>query len=268
MKKAQKDALGDATQRVINEDEEVEARELKIKEVMTAVCMGRVCSVNAVATRYGIPTSTLAYRLDGHASYREGHIKQQILNPAQIHILIDWCRTAGDKEIAWTRLEFRQKVFDMSGCKPSDKWVTHFLERHLEVSAYCPRPLDPKRARAFNPTTVNAYFDLLEDVIARYEVPVENISNTDEKGVQLGGGRKASNVKRLFATESKNQYILKADSLLLCTIIEAICADGTPVPSSIIMPPGATGDWIDVDGLGGSVLNFVFYFFCFAFLNI
>ncbi|KIJ38018.1 hypothetical protein M422DRAFT_177172 [Sphaerobolus stellatus SS14] len=73
----------------------------------------------------------------------------------------------------------------MSGCKPSNKWVAHFLEWHLEVSVYHPHPLDPKRAQAFNPTTIDAYFDLLEDVIAHYEVPVENIYNTDEKGVNL-----------------------------------------------------------------------------------
>ncbi|KIJ34983.1 hypothetical protein M422DRAFT_262942 [Sphaerobolus stellatus SS14] len=103
----------------------------------------------------------------------------------------------------------------MSGCMPSDKWVTHFLERHPEVSAYRPRPLDPKRARAFNPTTVHAYLDLIEEVIACYKIPIENIYNTDEKGVQLGGGRKASTVKQLFAAGSKNRYILKADSTAL-----------------------------------------------------
>ena len=146
----------------------------------------------------------------------------------------------------------------MSECKPSNKWVTRFLERHPVISAYRPCPLDPKRAWAFNPTIINAYFDLLETVITRYEAPIENIYNTNEKGVQLGGGRKASNVKWLFATESKNCYILKAESLLLCTMIEAVCADGTPVPPAVIMPPGATGDWMDVDGLGGSVINFSF----------
>ncbi|KIJ37132.1 hypothetical protein M422DRAFT_260523 [Sphaerobolus stellatus SS14] len=75
-----------------------------------------------------------------------------------------------------------------------------------------------------------------------------------EQGVQLGEGRKASNVKWLFATESKNCYILKADSLLLC-IIEAVCADEMPVPPTVIMPPGVTGDWMDVDGLSGMLLQ-------------
>ncbi|KIJ34981.1 hypothetical protein M422DRAFT_262940 [Sphaerobolus stellatus SS14] len=233
VKKARKNVLGDATQCVINEEgREVEDRELRIKEVMDAVCTGTARSINAAAIQYRIPTSTLTYRLGGHSSYREGHINQQILTPAQITVLLDWCKTAGDRGVAWTRLELRQKVFDMSGCTPSDKWVTRFLERHLEVSAYRPRPLDPKR-----------------EVIARYKIPIENIYNTNEKGVQLGGGRKASTVKRLFATGSKSRYILKADSLLLCTIIEAVCADGTAVPPCIIMPPGETGDWMDVEGL-------------------
>ncbi|KIJ31881.1 hypothetical protein M422DRAFT_128556, partial [Sphaerobolus stellatus SS14] len=129
-------------------------------------------------------------------------------------------------------------------------WIQRFLKQHPEISAYKPRPLDPKQARAFNPITVNVYFDLLLKTITDYDIPVENIYNTDEKGVQLGGGKKSSSTQRIFTTGSKNCYVLKGDSLLLCTIIEAVCADGIICPPGIIMPPGATGDWLDIEGLG------------------
>ncbi|KIJ25042.1 hypothetical protein M422DRAFT_147688, partial [Sphaerobolus stellatus SS14] len=125
-----------------------------------------------------------------------------------------------------------------------------FINLHPEISAYRARPLDPKRARAFNPGTINNYFDLLANTISHYNIPVENIYNTDEKGVQLGGGKKSSSTQRIFATGSRNRYVLKADSLLLCTIIETVSADGELCPPGIIMPPGATGDWMDVEGVG------------------
>ncbi|KIJ22862.1 hypothetical protein M422DRAFT_120754, partial [Sphaerobolus stellatus SS14] len=146
--------------------------------------------------------------------------------------------------------ELRQKVFEITGRKPCEKWVKRFLNKNPSISPYNTRPLDPKRARAFNSCTVNGFFDLLEKVIIDYEIPMENIYNTDEKGLQLGGGRRSSLIQRIYETGSKDRYILKGDSLTLITIIEAVCADGTLCPPGIIMPPGATGDWMSVEGLG------------------
>ncbi|KIJ43660.1 hypothetical protein M422DRAFT_252901 [Sphaerobolus stellatus SS14] len=144
----------------------------------------------------------------------------------------------------------RQHIYNVTGRAVSAKWVQRFLKRHPEISAKRPRPLDPKCARAFNPTTVNHHFNLLSDVITRYKIPVENIYNTDERGLQLGGGRKASTIQPVFAATDRNNYILKSDTLLLITIIETICADGTACPPGIIMPPGATSDWHEVDDIG------------------
>ncbi|KIJ47357.1 hypothetical protein M422DRAFT_249212 [Sphaerobolus stellatus SS14] len=71
--------------------------------------------------------------------------------------------------------------------------------------------------------------------------------------LSFGSACNTLTVKWLFTTGSKNRCILKADSLLLCTIIEAVCADGTDVTPCIIMPPGETGGWMDVEGLSGSL---------------
>ncbi|KIJ28419.1 hypothetical protein M422DRAFT_110397, partial [Sphaerobolus stellatus SS14] len=65
-------------------------------------------------------------------------------------------------------------------------WVDRFLKRHPEICFKKGWPLDPCRVRAFNPTTVNAHFTLLEAVISSFDIPVENIYNMNKKGVQLG----------------------------------------------------------------------------------
>ncbi|KIJ50041.1 hypothetical protein M422DRAFT_160139 [Sphaerobolus stellatus SS14] len=121
------------------------------------------------------------------------------------------------------------------------------------------RPLDPCHARAFNPTTVNAHFTLLEAVVSSFDIPVENIYNMDEKGAQLGGRRKASSIKWVFAKGDESHYVLKSDSLLLVTIIEAVCADGTACPPCIIMPLGQTGDWMAAEGLGEDIIIIIFF---------
>jgi hypothetical protein len=53
--------------------------------------------------------------------------------------------------------------------------------------------LDLKCTQAFNKTTVHKYFDLLLEIINKYEIPVENVYNMDKKGCQRGGGCKNSN---------------------------------------------------------------------------
>ncbi|KIJ51685.1 hypothetical protein M422DRAFT_244014 [Sphaerobolus stellatus SS14] len=120
----------------------------------------------------------------------------------------------------------------------SSKWVQHFLKQHPKINAKWTHPLDPKQACAFNPATVKAHFNMLSDVVTKYE-----------KGIQLGGGHKASTAERIFAATDKNNYVLKCDDLLLITIIETICADGTAYPPGIVMPPGATGEWYKVPGI-------------------
>ncbi|KIJ34762.1 hypothetical protein M422DRAFT_263115 [Sphaerobolus stellatus SS14] len=251
-RKTRKNALGDATSHITNErpPDTKAARESRINDALSAIHSGSARSVDAAALTFSAPASTLKYRLKGGRSRTEGHIKQQILSESQKEVLIEWCKVKGHRAETWSRLELRQKVFEITGRKPCEKWVKRFLNKNPSVSPYNTRPLDPKRARAFNSRTVNGFFDLLEKDIIDYEIPMENIYNTDEKGLQLGGGRRSSLIQRIYETGSKDRYILKGDSLTLITIIEAVCADGTLCPPGIIMPPGATGDWMSVEGLG------------------
>ncbi|KAJ7847894.1 hypothetical protein B0H14DRAFT_2356942, partial [Mycena olivaceomarginata] len=54
---------------------------------------------------------------------------------------------------------------------------------------------DPKRAKAFNQPVVDRFFDTLAELVEKHKIPSENIYNMDEKGVQRGGGKKASRCK-------------------------------------------------------------------------
>ena len=43
----------------------------------------------------------------------------------------------------------------------------------------------------FNFTTVKQHFEDLDAILKKYDIPWENVYNMDEKGIQLGGGRKS-----------------------------------------------------------------------------
>ena len=62
----------------------------------------------------------------------------------------------------------------------------------------------------------------------------------DEKGIQMGGGRKGTRTKYFFAADDKIKYKLQSDDLQLVTVIETICADGTAKIGPGFVFPGTT----------------------------
>ena len=48
--------------------------------------------------------------------------------------------------------------------------------------------LEKCHAQALNPAAVTGFYDILEEIIDKFDITEENIYNMDEKGVQLGMG--------------------------------------------------------------------------------
>lgn len=108
--------------------------------------------------------------------------------------------------------------------------------------------LDPKRASAFNRPVVERHTDLLDGIIKKHDIPPENIYNMDEKGCQRGGGRKSSSRKYFVPRNRRPKYRKRSANLELVTIIECVCADGTPLlPGFVFSGKEFCPEWFDVD---------------------
>ncbi|THU88385.1 hypothetical protein K435DRAFT_679980 [Dendrothele bispora CBS 962.96] len=69
----------------------------------------------------------------------------------------------------------------------SRTWIHNFYEKHCaDLKTGRGVGLDPKRVKAFNFTTVDHHFNLLEKLLEEHGIPWENVYNMDEKGIQLG----------------------------------------------------------------------------------
>jgi hypothetical protein len=90
-----------------------------------------------------------------------------------------------------------------------------------------PARLDPKRAHAFNSTTVNKHFEQLQNLFDGENIPLQNVYNFDEIGIQLGGGRKGSGEQFFFGAADRSKHKITSDDLELVTILETVCADGS-----------------------------------------
>ena len=92
-----------------------------------------------------------------------------------------------------------KEVFDVCNKFPGRSWVKRFLARHPELKKCRGSGLDPKRAKNFNRTNVEAHFRQLEQLVKGKNIPWSNVYNMDEKGIQLGGGRKGFSTKYFFS---------------------------------------------------------------------
>ncbi|KLO16423.1 hypothetical protein SCHPADRAFT_823234, partial [Schizopora paradoxa] len=139
----------------------------------------------------------------------------------------------------------REHAEEISGKVVGEYWYRGFLQRHPELGAARSQKLDPKRAKNFNKATIDDYFDKMEELEARYGgIPAEHKWNMDEKGIQMGGGRRNNSKKFLYLKSQKQCTRIQSDNLELVTILECVSAAGEVVPPSFVLKHGITPNLI------------------------
>ncbi|THU83132.1 DDE-domain-containing protein, partial [Dendrothele bispora CBS 962.96] len=195
-------------------------------------------SIVEVAKKFGVSYHTLRRRILGTSLPKKlAHDNQRLLSPAEEKTLVDWARYLGNMARPINKRTIRPKVLDI------------LRNRGVKIKENTVSRLDPKRAKAFNYTTVNRHFELLKSVLDENDIPWENVYNMDEKGIQLGGGRRGSQEKYFFDSEDQMMYRLQSDDLQLVTIIDCVGADGTAEikPCFVFSGVMKCPEWFEVD---------------------
>ncbi|KAJ3979034.1 hypothetical protein F5890DRAFT_1421919 [Lentinula detonsa] len=223
-----------------------------------------LCSTNSkyrasqAARDFNVPYDTLRNRLRGVQQRRQAHQNEVLLTAGEKKVVVEWIKFLGFAGVPVCKRTIRPKIkaiLEAKGRRVTDRsvsksWLRGFLHENKDsLKVARGSGLDPKRAQAFNFTTVNRYFDQLGGILTENEIPWENVYNMDEKGVQMGGGRKNSQVKFIFSRGDKKQYWQRSDDFQLVTIINCVCADGTaPIKPSFVFPGTRMySEWMDVD---------------------
>lgn len=145
--------------------------------------------------------------------------------------------------------DLRAEAAKMAGREPGVNWHQRYLQKFPSLQPSKGTKLDPKRAKNFNETVINDYFDKMESLHTRFPggIPPQHIWNMDEKGIQMGGGRKNSGRKYLYLKHKKQKYHIRSDNLELVTVIECVSAAGEVVPPSFCLQEGTLPDLRDLD---------------------
>lgn len=227
-----------------------------VQALKEAKAQGIKPNIAAVAQAYDVPSSTLGDHYNGRRKERHlAHQSQQALSEAQELVIVIWLQFWATLGLGKKRCQVMNMAYEQTGIVPGASWFSRFMARHSEVLLFDRgQPLDGKRASGFNRPVVEKHLREWEECITQWGIPVENIYNMDEKGIQLCGTRKGTNQKHVLSREEKKEtrhYVVKSDNLELVTIIEAVCANGTALPPGFVTQPGNAGEWWNIPGVGG-----------------
>lgn len=188
-------------------------------------------SLREAAKLYDVPRGTLTDRYNGVRTRAEAHEHEQLLSTAQEAVVVDWIKVMAKRGIPMTPSMVRDHVASITGGPVGESWVKRFKKRHPDLKVKWTTSLEKCRAKCLNPTLVNEFYDLLEEIIKQYSIVQENVYNMDEKGIQLGVGKK---VAAFVDRDQKDLYSVEDGNRELVTVIEAISADGNALPPSVI----------------------------------
>ena len=161
-------------------------------------------NLSEAACHFGISWDTIQNQQKGtHGPALKAQKKKRLLSDDQEQVLCDWVLFSAEIGEAMSKHALHAKAAEMSETLldkskkkhkkhlPSEHWVYRFLEQNLKLALKWPTGLDVVCTQNFNPAIVSQHFQVLGDFLDKYGIPLENVYNMDEKGIQLGGGQKS-----------------------------------------------------------------------------
>lgn len=221
------------------------ARESDIRKALEAYRAKEFRSISAAAKAFGLSRVTLCHRWHGrHQDRQTAHKSERLLSKEQENALIALALHLSAIAQPLSRRTLGPYVESLCGTYPSQSWIDRFIYNDTRLVNKSPSRIDPKRAQCFNQATVEEHFALLAKVMHDKGIPLRNLFNMDEKGIQLGGGRKQHGTKFICGYEQRTNVKLRSSNLELVTVFECISADGTSIRSSFILS-GSAGNYYE-----------------------
>ncbi|TFY67238.1 hypothetical protein EVJ58_g1758 [Rhodofomes roseus] len=189
--------------------------------------------------------STLLRLAKGGRSITDFNAEKSWLNADETEAIISYAVELAKRGFPLSHRRIREHAEEIIRGRQGDalpesglgkRWSDRFVEKHSDrLKAFWSHALDTSRARAVNPHTKEAYFDILEkEIIGKEEedsIVPECIYGTDETGIQSGVGT----TERVFGPAGKSvQQQQRSGGRENITVIVTICGDGTSLPPAVI----------------------------------
>lgn len=219
--------------------------QIDLSEAIKAVRTRNV-SVRQASLEYGVPRKTLERRLKTQNFLKGPMGPSSVFGSEHEKRLVKHILKMQNNCFPLTPKDLRSIAFyfaEQLGIKHSfnkDKeeagyvWLNSFLKRNPEIRTRKAEGVSLARCQALNRSEVNAYFDMLHDLLEKYELfnKPSNIFNMDESGLQLNNrpghvlAKKGSKAVSTVTSTEKGETI---------TVIGCCNAEGIFLPPACIM---------------------------------
>ena len=199
-----------------------------------------------VADKFGCSRSALSRRWRGVSrdkSTSDG--MRQSLSPHQELELVQYIVGLHKQGLSPTREMVQNFGSEILGDPVSISWVNRFLHRNYDQLLVRWGPsMDRVRHEADSTEKYDSYFDILHQKMEYYQIERRLTFNMDEKGFMIGVQAPSKRVfsKMVWVKDGARAPIQDGNREWI-TVIPTICADGTTLPTSVIMASKAYDIW-------------------------
>jgi hypothetical protein len=251
----------------VRQEESSKAKDKQMQGALCALanqapnCGKKSKSIHKIANEYGVSRFTLKRLADGGQSMRQFNASKRHFTEDEEGVMVDRICRMGQQKIPMTPRLLREMADLILASKappgvPPKKvgkqFTSRFLNRHRNrIGVYWGARLDSKRGRALNPTSLNDYFDVLEEICTEHNILPENKHAMDECGTMLGIPGKE---RVLGPAGKRQQHAMRDGNRESCTAVFTICSNGTlsMSPTVIFLAKMMRRSWEDHNYINAS----------------
>ena len=169
---------------------ENKTEEAQIVLAIDAIRSSQKLSCRSAAKIYKVPYATLSDRLAGRTSRRETRPNCHKLTETEEDVITRYILDLDSRGFA-PRLadveDMANRILESRGAQRVGKlWAHRFVKRHPELKTRTNRVYDFQRALCEDPGLIGAWFQLIENMRAKYGVLNCDFYNFDETGFMIG----------------------------------------------------------------------------------
>ena len=165
--------------------------EAELSNALNEVTRG--VSIHNALKNWGIPRSTLRYRLQGTETRQDGAQHLQLLSPSQETILADYCLVQEAISLGLNHQQIKHIAQQLLAVKGDSRiigkrWINRFITRNPVLRTKQTYKIDFKRANGATIAVIQNWFCILT-IPQLLGIPPERRYNMDEGGVMEGLGK-------------------------------------------------------------------------------
>jgi hypothetical protein len=210
--------------------------EERINLALKAIKKPQELSVRRAAVVYKVSEATLRRRRAGTRSTRDTHPKSSNLTKAEEQTLVKYIRKLDQQGSSPTLRWVEDMANQLRAARDAGpvglRWASNFVKREPGVKSRMTRQRDRQRVLCSDPAVIGPWFDLVQNVKAKYGILDDDTYNFDETGFMMGVGNR---VRVVTASERRTEPIgVQQGDREWVTLIAAINAMGWAIAPYLI----------------------------------